>query len=221
MLPTILALAVTLLPVPAPVDPTYAALRALAPDGRQVAVTRPLRFDRDVFRFEFESGTFHLLTPVAGRTVGAVFVGEGRYKLLPACEDERRHLAFVLGDKGLESLTERFSTLMLWFGDGTAEELARLGEPRVAAADPRAGEVVETYFERQKKDIRINLLLRVLSDLLDTPGATNGVFYAVADGGKLPLSLVTVDPRGVEASRLGDGGETSTVGSKTRILAKE
>jgi Peptidase family M1 domain len=192
-------------------DSTYLALEALAPDGRQLTLTEPLRFERDVFSFEFESGTFHLLAPVGDRTVGAVFLGKGSYKLSPACEDERRHLAFVMGETGLETLTERFSTLVLFFADSTADELALLGEPRPGTIDSQAEAAVETYFRWQKKEIRTNLMLRLLSDLYDTPGIRSGVFYAVADGENLPLGLVVVDPQGVEASRLGDGGEDTAL----------
>src|SRR5437879_5387926 len=58
-------------------DPTYAALRAARPDGR-VAAVHGLVLDRDVFHFELESGAVHFLEPVAGRTIGAVFLGRGR-----------------------------------------------------------------------------------------------------------------------------------------------
>src|SRR5689334_18124978 len=47
-------------------EPTYAALRGMRPDGR-VAAVQGLALDRDVFHFQFESGAFHFLAPVAGR----------------------------------------------------------------------------------------------------------------------------------------------------------
>ncbi|HEX6861385.1 MAG TPA: hypothetical protein VF414_01135, partial [Thermoanaerobaculia bacterium] len=64
-------------------DPTYTALRSARPDGRRVPV-QGLTLERDVFQFRFESGAFHFLAPVEGRTVGAVFVGQGSLKLVPA-----------------------------------------------------------------------------------------------------------------------------------------
>src|SRR5262245_16955441 len=57
-------------------DPTYAALRAARPDGRRVPVSG-LTLSRDAFQFRFDSGAFHFLAPVEGRTLGAVFVGRG------------------------------------------------------------------------------------------------------------------------------------------------
>ena len=70
-------------------DPIYAALRAARPDGR-VAAVHGLALDRDAFHLEFESGTFHFLAPVAGRTVGAVFLGHGTLRLQPPTTAERR-----------------------------------------------------------------------------------------------------------------------------------
>lgn len=195
----------------APADPTYQALKTLAPDGRQLTLAAPFTLDRDAVTFQFESGTFHLLAPVGDRTVGAVFLGKGSYRLSPACEDERRHLAFLLGDAGLETVTERFSKMVLLFADSTADELALLGEPRQGSPEAEARSALETYFRWQKKEIRTNLMLRLLADLHDTPGIRSGVFYAVADGESFPLGLVVVDPQGVEASRLGDGGEDTAL----------
>src|SRR4051794_12351688 len=56
-------------PLAAAPDPTYAALRNARPDGRRMEV-KNLALDRDVFHFQFDSGTFHLLAPVDGRTIG-------------------------------------------------------------------------------------------------------------------------------------------------------
>lgn len=104
-------------------DPIYAALRAARPDGRTIPV-HGLVLERDVFRFQFDSGAFHLLAPVDGRTVGAVFVGQGSYRLNPATEGERRHLGLVAGDDRLEVLSDGFDELVLLFGDDTAAEIA-------------------------------------------------------------------------------------------------
>src|SRR5687767_401521 len=80
---------------PAP-DPTYAALRGARPDGRKVTVSG-LTLERDAFRIQLDSGVVHFLAPVEGRTVGAVFLGEGSWRLTAASETERRHLGLVTG----------------------------------------------------------------------------------------------------------------------------
>jgi hypothetical protein len=185
-------------------DPTYAALRAARPDGR-VAAVHGLVLDRDVFHFELESGAVHFLEPVAGRTIGAVFLGRGTLRLSPASAAERRQLALQLGEgKDFEVLTDSFDELVLLFGDDTAQEIALAAPIEKHAPDPRARQVYERWLERQRRDFRLNLQLRLLRDLLDVPapapgGAGAGVFLALLAGKKLPPSLVALDPDGAGA----------------------
>lgn len=194
----------------APPDPTYAALRAARPDGRTVAV-QGLVLERDVFRFRLDAGAVHFLAPVAGRTIGAVFLGEGSWRLSPASAAERRHLALVTGDDKLEALEDRFDALVLLFGDDTAAEIQLHGELRTGVPEPRAVAAFEEHLKRQRKDFQTNFHLRVLHDLLDTPGLASGAFLAFPKGRKHPPALLAVDPRGAEALRLGAllGGEDS------------
>jgi hypothetical protein len=212
--------------VGAATDPTYAALRAARPDGR-VAAVHGLVLDRDVFHFELESGTVHFLEPVAGRTIGAVFLGRGTLRLSPASAAERRQLALELGEgKDFEVLTDSFDELVLLFGDDTAQEIALAAPIEKHAPDPRARQVYERWLERQRRDFRLNLQLRLLRDLLDVPAPAGaapvpagpapapapgaggtGVFLALLAGKKLPPSLVALDPDGagslVRGLRLG------------------
>src|SRR3954447_18827024 len=109
--------------LPAAPDPSYTELRNARRDGRTVPVSG-LVLERDAFRFQFDSGAFHFLAPVGGRTVGAVFVGHGSYRLSPATENERRQLALASGgDKGFETLADEFDDLVLLFADDTAQEI--------------------------------------------------------------------------------------------------
>lgn len=107
-------------PLQALTDPTYAALRGAKPDGRRIPVQN-LVLERDAFRFQLASGALHLPAPVEGRTIGAVFVGKGSYRLTPATPNELRQLALSSGaGKGFEALTDTFEDLFLLFTDGTA-----------------------------------------------------------------------------------------------------
>ena len=207
-----LGLALILLPTlaSAATDPTYAELRAARPDGRMVPVNK-LVLERDVFRFQFDSGAFYFLKPVGGRTVGAVFVGQGSYRLSPATESERKHLALASGSdrQGFETLTDEFDSLLLLFGDDTAQEIELHAPVQAGSPDSRAASAYERYLRRQKKDFRNNFHLRVLQDLLNTPGLLSGVFMALVDGRKYEPVLAAVDPNGAEALRMGIrmGGE--------------
>ena len=189
-------------------DPAYTELRNARPDGRTVPVSG-LVLERDVFKFQFDSGAFHFLKPVGGRTVGAVFVGHGSYRLSPATENERRQLALSSGAaKGFETLTDEFDDLVLLFADDTAQEIELHAPLRTGAPDHHALEVYERYLKRQRKDFRINFHVRLLKDLLNSPGLMSGVFMAVVEGKKIPPALAAVDPDGAEAlglfARLGE-----------------
>jgi hypothetical protein len=186
-------------------DPTYAALRAARPDGRTVPVSG-LTLERDAFRFQFDSGAFHFLAPVAGRTVGAVFVGHGSYRLSPATETERKHLAIAAGKgQDFETLADDFDDLVLLFADDTAQEIELHAPVRTGTPDPKAAQVYDSYLKRQRKDFQTNFHLRVLADVLNQPGLMSGVFLALIDGSKLPPALAAVDPNGAEALSFGAG----------------
>jgi hypothetical protein len=179
-------------------DGTYAALRAATPDGRTAAVHR-LVLERDAYHFELD-GTLHFLAPVAGHTIGAVFLGHGTVRLSPASAVERRQLALELGAGGeFEVLIESFDEMVLLFADDTAEEIGLAAPIERHAADAqteRAAKVYATWLERQRRDFHLNLQLRLLRDLLNHPHLTSGVFMALLAGAKLPPALLAVDPDG-------------------------
>ena len=173
----------------------YSQLRAARPAGEPVAV-QGLTLERDAFRFKFDSGSFQFLTLPDGKPVGAVFVGDGGYELRPAVEAERRQLALVTGEKGLEILSDRFDSAVLLFTDGTAAEIRQ--KSSAGAAAPRFGEVYDAFFKRQRKEIKSNLQLRLLGDLLAAPAPPSGVFLAYVPGKKYPAGLALVDPSGLD-----------------------
>lgn len=188
-------------PVP---DPTYAALRAARLDGRHIPIQN-LELERDAFRFQLESGAIWFLEPVAGRTFGAIFVGQGSYRLTPATRNERLHLALASGGgTDFETLSDTFEDLLLLFGDDTAAELQLHAPVQTGTPDPRAVSALAKWLERQKKDFQTNFHLRVLRDLVNTPNLTSGAFLALIHGKKYPPALAAVDPDGADA--LGFGG---------------
>lgn len=198
-------------PLAAATDPTYALLRGARPDGRKIPV-QGLALERDAFRFQLDSGALYLLAPVEGHTIGAVFVGQGSYRLSPATPNESRQLALSSGaDKGFEALTDTFENLLLLFTDDTLAELERHAAVQIGAPDPRAADVYDRWIKRQQKDFKTNFHLRILEDLLNAPAQPHGVFLALVDGRKISPALAAVDPGGAErlhfAPRL--GGETT------------
>ena len=180
--------------------PLLEELRQLGPDGRTVPV-QGLDLVRDAFVFHFESGTFHLLEPVAGRTVGAVFLGEGRYRLEPQTPWERDLLTRVAGlPEGSEALEDTFSELVLFFTDGTEGEIARRSTLQHGAPLGQAVEAFARWKAREASELRTDLRLRLLRDLLGPKPVRPGPsFFALVDGRTLPPALAGVDALGADA----------------------
>lgn len=173
-------------------DPTYAALRASRPDGRTVALQNYV-FERDVLRFTL-NGKLHLLAPVNGKEVGAVFVGDGLYELKPASIGEQRHLTMITGDEKFTSLVDTFDGAVFL---GSA--IAAAGTPVAGTPDAAAKERYERYLDRQKKLLTTNVHVRVLQEVVD---GGEPFFFAFLDGKKHPPTALIVDPRGAESVRL-------------------
>jgi len=97
-------------------EPVFEALRELAPRGDSVATVKNLTLQRDAIQFRFAEGRLYLLTPVAGRTMGAVFVGRGAVSFVPPLAVERAQLSHLLGDSVLNT---EITAAVLVFTDST------------------------------------------------------------------------------------------------------
>jgi hypothetical protein len=210
----------------------YAGLRGARLDGR-VAAVQGVVLERDAFRIELETGTVHFLAPVAGRTVGAVFVGRGTLRVKPAAEAERRQLALYLGEgREFSALGDGFTEMVLLFTDDTAEAIARAAPVERRDPDARAAQVWEGWFARQRRSFHLNLQLRLARDLinrgavaseataaagsaagLQAGAAGRGVFLALFEGARVPPALIAVDPDGVAGLLRG-----SRLGAETTLL---
>jgi len=98
----------------------YREMLRLRPDSSQVARVSNLTLRRDAATFNLASGTIVLCSPVAGRIVAAVFVGEGSYEFIPPTDVERKHLARFYRT---EVMKEPLRTMFMVFADGTLDEL--------------------------------------------------------------------------------------------------
>src|SRR3989442_14007099 len=124
------ALALALLPVAvrgqnsAPVAATYLdryrEVMSLAPLPGRVAEVSHLVLKRDVAHLTLERGKLYLLSPVAGRTVGAVFRGEGRLSFAPTARAEQAELQPFAGSPTLDDTP---TEAILIFSDSTPERL--------------------------------------------------------------------------------------------------
>src|SRR5262245_54234372 len=105
-------------------DPIYQQLRQLGKTDQDFAGTyasvNNLKLQREAANFTLKSGDLYFLTPVEGRTTGAVFIGDGELSLVPPTEIEQNSLKIFTGEG---SITEQFHHLVLRFTDKTFEEI--------------------------------------------------------------------------------------------------
>jgi len=95
----------------------------LAPVPTQVADVHHLVLQRDAARLTLEQGKLYLLSPVGGRTVGAVFQGSGRVELTPTLAVERGAMRGFTHDTMLD---DSLDEAILIFADSTPAQLRGL-----------------------------------------------------------------------------------------------
>jgi hypothetical protein len=101
-------------------DETYRELLGLVPVGSRVAEVRNLVLERDVARFTLQQGRMYQLSPIGGRTVGLVFVGQGRFAFAPESPIEQGRLERI---EKVRALDTPVSAVLFLFADTTMAEL--------------------------------------------------------------------------------------------------
>src|SRR6267378_538813 len=102
----------------------YREINALAPLPDQIAAVSDLVLRRGGAEIVVSRGTLYLLSPVGGRTVGAVFRGAGRITLNPPHPAEQQALRRLIGS---DALNDSLDEVILIFSDSTANQLRRRG----------------------------------------------------------------------------------------------
>jgi hypothetical protein len=97
-------------------------LRNLRPDPARGATIEGLTFSRDVGVFQFGRGQLQLLEPVDGRTVGAVFVGEGRFQMTPP-PSETVERGQIQREFGTDVVDLPFRAVVMLFSEITLQQL--------------------------------------------------------------------------------------------------
>jgi hypothetical protein len=99
-------------------DPNYRSLRAALPGG--VYRVENLEIKRDIGTLTFRSGQLSFIAPVLGKTVMAVFTGEGSFRLKPLTSVDANYLKLV---SGAPDVDEPFRSVVLCFTDDTAAQI--------------------------------------------------------------------------------------------------
>jgi len=193
-------------------DAIFEQLIALEPLSQGARVSN-LILSRDVARFVLEQGEVYSLSPVAGRTIGVVFVGQGRFQFAVPDPVERANTKRLLELKS-DSIDVSFDRLLLLFADGTMEELeqALIFSEQVPKRDA-AKHVEYSLKYLSDTDYRYfdpGLLTAVLNGM-----RADYFFASLRDGGDDPL-MVEITPweaegvklmRKSKARRAGETGE--------------
>lgn len=182
-------------------DPNYLALRGAMPGG--VFHVENLEIQRDVGTLAFQSGDFSFGAPVLGKTVMAVFTGEGVFRLKPPNAIDANYLKLVSGAGEVE---EPFRSVVLCFTDGTADEIRKIAVARDEASHAR--EAFEEFRNRiQRRGDQPRSMVEFLlggeeipnmdADLLrDLYAGSRHAFYAYIHGTKHPDLRFTVSDSG-------------------------
>ncbi|MBC7930121.1 MAG: carboxypeptidase regulatory-like domain-containing protein [Rubrivivax sp.] len=196
-------------------DPVYQQLRRQSDAAQdfagEYASVDNLVLKRDAATFTLRSGEVYFLPHVEGRVGGAVFVGEGEFKLTPPVEHEKHSLSLFTGEP---SITERFTKLTLRFTDKTYDEIKASPQARMSTGGPqsqRARDIYRDNRELLRKKLRTNIELRTLIDFY-TPQRP-GFLIAFIGGKRFEKLVYQIDPLGIpevspEEQLLSSYGET-------------
>jgi hypothetical protein len=196
-------------------DPLYQQLRQHAKSEQEFAgpyaSVNNLSLKRDAATFMLRAGEIYFLTPVEGRTTGAVFIGDGELTLIPPTPNEKQGLALFIDD---EKLTEQFTHLVIRFTDTTFDEIKASPKATMGTQGSQAAKARDLYRANQqllRKELRDNGELRTLADLYEPqrPGFFN-TFIGGKRYGKLvflldPLGIPVVSPEEVALFSYGEG----------------
>ena len=174
----------------------YREIANLAPDVDHVAEVHHLVLQRDAGRLILESGKLALLTPVGGRTVGAVFEGRGRFVLTPPLPTERIEMKRFAGDSTLD---DSLHEAILLFTDSTLDQLRALNFGP-GAVPGGAGGHVEDLVGSLKGEHQGSFDASVIGPLLN--GESNGLFLARVARDNGADVLFEVDPSSSQAVTL-------------------
>lgn len=173
-----------------------AGLRNLRLEPARAARVSQLVLQRDAGRFTLEDGVIYLLSPVAGRTVGAVFEGRGTFAFAAPLDAERDQIQRFLGRPEVD---EPFTALVLVFADTTLAELESRLQFGIDASPPDAASAVRDALRYLTDDESGAFDADLLRPFLN--GETSTYFYAHVVRHGDPLMFL-VDPYEVEGVRL-------------------
>ncbi|HYK83107.1 MAG TPA: M1 family aminopeptidase [Gemmatimonadales bacterium] len=196
-------------------EAVYEQLQKMQPRADRMAIVRSLTLRRDVIEFHLEDGKLYVATPVAGRTVGAVFVGRGSVAFAPPLAVERLELQRVLGDS---VITSRIMSVAFLFTDSTLAELERQLSfgPASGGIGDAAGplhDALDHLVDGRAHEVGQPTLMAALLN-----GDVTGFFYGHVKRERGEDLMFLVDPQEAEQIELLRGGHQS--GQRVQIVSQ-
>ncbi len=192
-------------------EPVFDELRKMEPRGDRVAPVKNLTLRRDVITFHLEDGNLFLATPVAGRTIGAVFVGRGSVSVTPPLAIERVELKRLLEDSSVDA---RISAVAFVFTDSTLDEVERQltfgAQPTVRQGSGVLHDALDHLVDGHRV-VQPTLMAALLN------GDTDGFFYAHVKREAGEDLMFMVDPADEEPVTLLRGGRE---GEKIQVVSE-
>jgi len=183
-----------------------AQLQQLSIDPAQTYHVRDLQLFRGDLKIYLTEGVLSFTTPLAGRSVAAVFTtshsegGDGEILVFPPQRSERASLLHFTGSPNLD---EHLTSAVFFFSDNTAEELHKqiAERPIHPAADiaPELAQEANGILRENSSAIAV----RLIGALLDRHPASLGFFYGMVGGRDQGSFDVGYDPSKFEPVSIG------------------
>ena len=192
-------------------EPVFDQLSKMKPRADSVATVHNVSLRRDAIQVQLADGNLYLATPVAGRTIAVIYVGQGSVSFAPPLAIERHEVRRFLGDSVLSTA---ISAAAFVFTDSTLTELKRQVTFGAAGDAGRAADVLHDALNRLV-DGRDVLQPTLISAVMNVQ--TNGFFYAHVKREHGEDLMFELDPRDDEPiSLLRNGRE----GNKIQVLSE-
>ena len=192
----------------------YHEILGVTPLVSKSAVVSNLVLQRDAGRLTLASGRIYLLTPVGGRTIGAVFYGDGRFSLAPTNKAEQEELRRFAG---ASTLDVPCSDVVMIFADSTMDALDHLTFEAAPVPD-KAIEHVDQLTSSLKGDNEGSYDGDLLEPFLN--GAETGLFLARIETASNGPLLFRVDPSDADAVQLSRPARKSKVGANWTLVTQ-
>jgi len=155
----------------------YEQVKSFTLSGNTAQVSG-VQLKRDRVEMTFD-GTFYFTTLVDGRVVGAVFIGQGKFRAeVPPSDFEKDNVKRLLDADVVES---DFKTAVLRFSDDTFDVIGK-NSKFAETVNAQAQKLAIETDERILKETGANLSARITTSSLN--GEKPGLFFATFDGGK-------------------------------------